>query len=496
MAFPSSPTSGQEYTQDGRTWKWDGVAWEILALAGPAGPPGVISATAPLALASGVLTINLSNYLPVSGGTLDVNATIDASTATVASTFSGDAFGVQLSANPSENSSLQYGGLQVQNFSGTMSVTPAGLTFPNSSSQTIAFPGFNNTALTGAPTAPTLAVDTNTTGIASTAYVVGQAGSATPLVDGTAAVGTSLRYARQDHVHGTDTTRAAVDSQVFTGTPTLPTGTIATTQSPGNNTTAVATTAFVTAAVPAFATTAEALACVSTTAALNPLQIRNLLSNAGYTHYSSMIGNYSSYQSGTGGISIYSDYVSAYVNVANGKIGFSPSSALNINSMQGRGTAEMVMNWTKPMWFSYRFHYGAAIGSNANTICRVTVGKTASTFGDLSSRGFGIKWDGSTTGLFTVMAHNGTTLSTVASSVSVSTTAYFPTNTSSADFLVYSDGAGNVTLFCNNVQIATTTGGPSSGSGAARFIFETDNTTSTTGMCAPTYMGIRSFFAY
>ena len=37
-------------------------------------------------------------------------------------------------------------------------------------------------------------------------------------------------------------------SPTFTGTPTLPTGTIAVTQSPGNNTTAIATTAFVTAA--------------------------------------------------------------------------------------------------------------------------------------------------------------------------------------------------------------------------------------------------------
>ena len=351
-------------------------------------------------------------------------------------------------------------------------------------------------SLTGTPLSTTAAADTNTTQIATTAFVVGQASSTAPVIDGTATVGTSLKYARADHVHPTDTSRAALASPTFTGTPSLPTGTTAITQSPGNNTTALATTAFVTAAVPAFATEAQLLACTSTTTAINPSLLRTAMSNAGYTTYSSLIGNYSIYQSGASGISIYSDYVSPYVNVANTKIGFSPSSALNVNSMQGRGTAELVMNWTKPMWFSYRFHYGAAIGSDANTICRVTIGKTASTFGDLSSRGFGIKWDGSTTGLFTVMAHNGTTLSTVASAVSVSTTAYFPTNTSSADFLVYSDGAGNVTLFCNNVQIATTTGGPSSGSGAARFIFETDNTTSSTGMCAPAYMGIRSHFAY
>ncbi len=44
-------------------------------------------------------------------------------------------------------------------------------------------------------------------------------------------------------------TKADLASPSFTGTPTLPTGTIATTQSAGNNTTAIATTAFVQAAI-------------------------------------------------------------------------------------------------------------------------------------------------------------------------------------------------------------------------------------------------------
>jgi lysophospholipase L1-like esterase len=56
-------------------------------------------------------------------------------------------------------------------------------------------------ALTGTPTAPNAAVDTNTTQIATTAFVLGQATSSTPAALGTAAVGTSTRYARGDHVH-------------------------------------------------------------------------------------------------------------------------------------------------------------------------------------------------------------------------------------------------------------------------------------------------------
>lgn len=94
-------------------------------------------------------------------------------------------------------------------------------------------------ALTGTPTTTTAAVDTNTTQIASTAFVLSQAASSSPLMNGTAAVGTSLRYARTDHVHASDTSRAPLDSPTLTGTPAAPTAAVDT------NTTQLATTAYV-----------------------------------------------------------------------------------------------------------------------------------------------------------------------------------------------------------------------------------------------------------
>jgi hypothetical protein len=75
------------------------------------------------------------------------------------------------------------------------------------------------------------------------------ASSTTPTANGTAAVGTGTTWARADHVHASDTAKANLVSPTFTGTPTLPTGTIGVTQIAGNNTTALATTAFVAAAV-------------------------------------------------------------------------------------------------------------------------------------------------------------------------------------------------------------------------------------------------------
>lgn len=67
---------------------------------------------------------------------------------------------------------------------------------------TIASPTF-----TGTPAAPTPAISTNTTQLATTAYVIAQLGSSNPLINGTASSGASLRIAREDHVHPTDTSR-------------------------------------------------------------------------------------------------------------------------------------------------------------------------------------------------------------------------------------------------------------------------------------------------
>jgi hypothetical protein len=73
--------------------------------------------------------------------------------------------------------------------------------------------GTGNTVLsasptfTGVPTAPTAAVGTSNFQIASTAFVIGQASATAPVMDSTATIGTSTRYARADHVHPSDTTK-------------------------------------------------------------------------------------------------------------------------------------------------------------------------------------------------------------------------------------------------------------------------------------------------
>lgn len=114
---------------------------------------------------------------------------------------------------------------------------------------------FTSPTFTGSPVAPTAAVNTNSTQLATCEFVLAQAGTATPLapavtavvgvatkfaredhkhptnftstttdikMNGTQAVGTSVLYPRADHVHPVDTSRAPVADPTFTGTVTAP----------------------------------------------------------------------------------------------------------------------------------------------------------------------------------------------------------------------------------------------------------------------------------
>lgn len=54
---------------------------------------------------------------------------------------------------------------------------------------------------TGTPAAPTAAADTNTTQIATTAYVIGQASTVNPAALGTVSPGSSSKFSRGDHIH-------------------------------------------------------------------------------------------------------------------------------------------------------------------------------------------------------------------------------------------------------------------------------------------------------
>jgi hypothetical protein len=78
------------------------------------------------------------SYLPLAGGTMDEGAAIVLSTATYDSLVSGEVFGVELTADPTQNASLGFNAVTVQDGAGSMQMRADGLTFPDATTQTTA----------------------------------------------------------------------------------------------------------------------------------------------------------------------------------------------------------------------------------------------------------------------------------------------------------------------------------------------------------------------
>jgi hypothetical protein len=106
-------------------------------------------------------------------------------------------------------------------------------------------------SLTGVPLAPTATAGTNNTQIATTAYTDAAIAALVDAAPATLNTLNELADALGDDVNFSTTVstaialKAPINDPSFTGTPSLPTGTVAVTQAPGNDSLAIATTAFV-----------------------------------------------------------------------------------------------------------------------------------------------------------------------------------------------------------------------------------------------------------
>ena len=251
---------------------------------------------------------------------------------------------------------------------------------------------------------------------------------------------------------------APLASPTFTGTPTLPTGTIATTQSPGNNTTALATTAFVTAAVPAFATSTQSRAASSTTVAQSPGSDMWQMMNPGFIrvnragHTYTATGTMGTFTSGW-----YSSLMNVGAGIASAKFrSFGTSQVDQSNLCISKGYRSYI-DFSRRIWCSGRFYTENAAWSDPNVSARFYFGKAEnSANGDPARKSFGWSLPGNATAANrnpVLQVHNGTTLTNVATTFAVVGQQYF-------DWDIVADGAGNVTLYINGTQYATTALGP------------------------------------
>lgn len=73
-SFPPSPTVGQIYTSNGRSWKWNGVQWTAVAVSSPTSAPVYISVAPPPNPVAGSLWYDSNNsnlniwYTDLNGG--------------------------------------------------------------------------------------------------------------------------------------------------------------------------------------------------------------------------------------------------------------------------------------------------------------------------------------------------------------------------------------------------------------------------------------------
>jgi hypothetical protein len=347
----------------------------------------------------------------------------------------------------SATASSTYAPLASPTFTGTVTI-PAGATITGyaTTSSLSSYAPLASPSLTGTPLSTTAAADTNTTQIATTAFVVGQASATTPVVDGTATVGTSLKYARADHVHPTDTSRAALASPTFTGVPLAPTATA------GTNTTQIATTAFVTAAVPAIASFAESQQLTSTTKAMSPFDVGVAMMTEGYRP--AML--FTSATSGTGaGAGLTTNVNQQLVGPNTATAGYAYAMSVVYTGFSTSSSSNTTVLFNKPIWISGTFDaISSSWQGDANTELKVYLGSNMTNGDDPNAACIGWWKLGGASTPFNLMVHNGTTLTKVASA-SNSANSGTPYR-----WMIYSDGSGNVTLYINGTSVATTSSGP------------------------------------
>lgn len=217
--------------------------------------------------------------------------------------------------------------------------------------------------------------------------------------------------------------KADLDSPTFTGSPSLPTGTIAVTQNAGNNTTALATTEFVQNEVE--------------TATVTPVT------------YNYFFPAWSGGTSGAGAAALNvfgSQRVVAPTSAAGNAIRLHPIS-LNV---RGGNPDNSPVNFSKRIAWGFRLCRYTFGPTSADSVCRVILGKTGSV-GDPSVKCIGIGFTG--TSVLSLIVHNGISLQTI-------NTTFTPVTLQSFDCLIVSDGLGNASLYINGSLAATTAQAP------------------------------------
>ena len=318
---------------------------------------------------------------------------------------------------------------------------------------------------TGTPAAPTATAGTNTTQIATTAFVTAglnlKANLASPTFTGTpaaptASAGTSTtQLATTAFVTTADNLKANLASPALTGTPTAPTATA------GTNTTQIATTAFVTAAVPTFATTAEINSPAATNKVVSPWDVVRMITNRAVFDTQSSSPTFATSGTGAEAYKATNDRVTILRTPNAGVGGYgqmiyeTTASQVGVYAAQ-RGANIISKDYSKKIWMSGTTMFSSLGDSNTVTYCMMG-GRNTITSGNPTLQGFGWKLVGGGTALKLITY--GWTGSALA--VTETTSSFTPVLNQTFDWLLLNEGTGaggassTCKLYVNDVLVAS-----------------------------------------
>lgn len=354
----------------------------------------------------------------------------------------------------------------------------------------------NKLHINGGLTVATGSVTGNYLGIISTlsggtTFNNGPTNTANLLTLNNAGTGASLRV----NDEASDTTPFIVDAGGNVGVKTAAPGTdfevngnakfttaeIVTAPAAGDSSAKIPTTAWVQAEVPAASTTvagkvelateAEAISGTDTARAVSAFSNKAALLN-----YSRLSVGAAAWVAGTSGTGAGSgqNFNQKQVSAPTTAVGYGTLYYSFLMRNQG-GAYNGVIEWNKRNEFTFLISKGTS-NTDANTVGRVVIGKPSfsAVAGDPTNRAVGIYWTGGAAGVVSLIVHDGTTLTTVATSRATQSTFY-------AGYKIISYGNGQVDLLENGTLVATTNAGPSTAGGGNSATVEAQNLAIITG---------------
>lgn len=208
-------------------------------------------------------------------------------------------------------------------------------------------------------------------------------------------------------------------------------------------------------ATASFATDSESRNGLLTTKATTPYGVISAMMDPGYRP--NLV--FATTTSGTGASA--GNTASAYVQAIGPNTGVAGYAIAYTNQFLGlsAGYTFTKIDFSKPIRIGGSIDcFSSVYVGDANNEMKIWIGQTnalpPTNYADPTSSAIGWKKTGGALSTFTLMVHNGTSLTTQSSSATLSGSGLV------SDWEIRSDGAGNVALFINGTSVATTSAGP------------------------------------